>query len=84
MGPDAVRLWDISADRLVARACSYAIRNLTYDEWETYFGHDVDYRRTCNGLPIHPSVVDAEMARRRLLARVGRQGASRLASGQGV
>lgn len=51
-----VRLWRTSLDELAAVACQVAGRNLTQDEWEQYFGGE-EYRRTCDSLPVHPSVI---------------------------
>jgi hypothetical protein len=47
----SVILWDVSLESWKARACSIANRNLTPDEWRTYFGSDAPYRRTCYNLP---------------------------------
>ena len=46
-----VFLWDGRNDRLLARACAIANRNMTQEEWERYIGSEVAYRKTCPGLP---------------------------------
>jgi WD40 repeat protein len=49
-----VRLWDMqyfSLKTLITRACNMANRNLSIDEWQTYIGADLPYRRTCSDLP---------------------------------
>jgi len=50
-----LRVWTLSIDRLVERACRLAGRNLTLSEWEQYFVGEL-YRKTCYQWPIHPSV----------------------------
>jgi WD40 repeat protein len=48
-GPSGgVFLWDVDPSAWQARACSIASRNLTPEEWATYFV-DVAYRETCGG-----------------------------------
>ncbi len=49
-----VRLWDVpslSPQSWIARTCTMANRNLSLDEWRTYIGTDVPYRKTCPLLP---------------------------------
>ena len=46
-----VFLWDGRYDKLLARACTIANRNMTLEEWERYIGREVTYRKTCPGLP---------------------------------
>jgi WD40 repeat protein len=46
-----VRLWDVSLDSWMKRACRMANRNLTREEWRRYMGDDVPYRKTCPNLP---------------------------------
>ena len=43
-------LWTIDPTAWIARACQIANRNLTQDEWKTYFG-DQPYHQTCTNLP---------------------------------
>jgi WD40 repeat protein/DNA-binding SARP family transcriptional activator/energy-coupling factor transporter ATP-binding protein EcfA2 len=49
-----VILWDISVDSWLATACSRANRNLTQEEWGTFFGNE-PYRLTCPDLPPSPA-----------------------------
>ena len=53
------RLWTRSTDLLLETACQTAGRNLTQGEWNQYFPNE-PYRKTCPGLPAHPSVLVAE------------------------
>ncbi len=50
---------------LIIEAGHRLTRNLTYEEWSKFFPNE-DYRKTFEGLPVHPSVVRAgrELARR--------------------
>jgi hypothetical protein len=41
----------LSPDFWIARTCSMANRNLSLDEWHTYIGPGIPYRRTCPNLP---------------------------------
>ena len=43
-------LWLVWAEDLIAEGCSRIGRNLTAEEWLSYFG-DEPYRRTCPDLP---------------------------------
>jgi WD40 repeat protein len=54
-----VRLWRMSLDELAAEACRIAGRNLTQQEWAQYLRGE-EYDRTCESLPVHPSVIDTE------------------------
>ena len=44
-----------SIEQLQAQACKAVGRNLIINEWERYFPNQ-EYRRTCENLPVHPSV----------------------------
>jgi WD40 repeat protein len=46
-----VRLWNVDAESWIALSCSIANRNLSLQEWQTYFGSGISYRRTCQSLP---------------------------------
>jgi WD40 repeat protein len=46
-----VRLWDVDPQSWIAPTCSIANRNLSLEEWRSYIGADVPYRRTCPSLP---------------------------------
>jgi WD40 repeat protein len=52
-----VRLWNLNLAQLTDQACALAGRNLTYSEWEESFA-PAPYEKTCQGLPIHPSVLE--------------------------
>ncbi len=54
---NTIRLWDTDLQSWVARTCIMANRNLSLDEWRTYIGPDVPYRRTCPKLPDGEDVV---------------------------
>ena len=57
------------SDDLINEACRRLHRNLTAEEWERYMNLDLDqYHKTCNSLPVHPSVV----AKGRELAKEGK------------
>lgn len=43
-------LWDVGVDSWLATACRRANRNLTQEEWRTFFGNE-PYRLTCPDLP---------------------------------
>ncbi|MGD1711830.1 WD40 repeat domain-containing protein, partial [Dapis sp. BLCC M172] len=43
---------------LIAEACRRLGRNLTAEEWRQYMNSNFDkYERTCNELPVHPSLI---------------------------
>jgi WD40 repeat protein len=48
---NTVRVWQLSADDLIADACSRLEGNLSHEEWRTYLGEE-PYRTTCPGLPV--------------------------------
>lgn len=51
-----VHFW--KPEDMISEACRRLRRNLTVDEWERYMNLDLDqYEKTCEGLPVHPSVV---------------------------
>ena len=41
-----VRLWTMHMDELIPTGCSLAGRNLSQEEWNTYFYHQ-EYHKTC-------------------------------------
>jgi WD40 repeat protein len=51
-------VWHLDSERLLADACDRLSRNLSWAEWQQYFG-DAPYRKTCGHLPLHPSFVRA-------------------------
>jgi WD40 repeat protein/heme exporter protein D len=65
-----VRLWRLQMEELKGIACRVAGRNIRQDEWVDYF-RGQDYRRTCERLPAHPSVVLSHLDESLELARAG-------------
>lgn len=49
-GESYVTTFPVQADDLIDLACARLSRNLTYEEWQQYFG-DEPYQRTCPNLP---------------------------------
>ncbi|MBT8199238.1 MAG: hypothetical protein KJO36_01855, partial [Acidimicrobiia bacterium] len=49
-GDSTARQWYADIDDLVEAACDRAVRNMTFDEWQTFIG-DRPYRPTCPDLP---------------------------------
>lgn len=45
---DGVAVWDLDPDAQFRAACRLAGRNLTREEWATYFGAIAPYRETCS------------------------------------
>ena len=45
---DGVAVWDLDPDAQFDAACRLAGRNLTREEWATYFGAIAPYRETCS------------------------------------
>lgn len=45
---DGVAVWDLDPDAQFDAACGLAGRNLTREEWATYFGAIAPYRETCS------------------------------------
>lgn len=62
-GTARITLW--RPERLRSEACRRLTRNLTWDEWQKFFGGEL-YEKTCPTLPIEPSVV--EMGRKRAMS----------------
>lgn len=56
---ETIRLWDLDLASWQSRACHRANRNLTYTEWRHLLGTETPYRKTCEALPLHPSVLKA-------------------------
>lgn len=46
-GYDEIQTWDLNPNSWIAKLCQQANRNLTQEEWETYFP-DETYRETCS------------------------------------
>jgi len=54
------QLWLVQPRDLVSEACHLLTRNLTWGEWQQYFGDNPrQYQPTCPNLPIHGSVITA-------------------------
>ncbi|NEQ75411.1 MAG: hypothetical protein F6K23_21575 [Okeania sp. SIO2C9] len=52
------RLHQIMTEDLMTEACRRLSRNLTAEEWQRYMNSGLDkYERTCENLPVHPSVI---------------------------
>lgn len=49
--------WEFGPAGWGRTACSIAQRNFSLSEWRSYFSAD-PYRKTCEALPLHPSVVE--------------------------
>jgi uncharacterized delta-60 repeat protein len=49
---DTARAWEYLPDDLLVTACSFALRNLTHTEWNTFIGDALPYRAICPNLPI--------------------------------
>lgn len=47
---DSVRAWSMSLDTLLTKACTFAGRNLTFEEWQVYLGEE-PYRISCTQYP---------------------------------
>ena len=56
-GSTVVSLWQ-PAD-LANKACEFATRNLTRNEWEQYIGDALPYQAVCESLPIEPEATTA-------------------------
>ena len=62
--PHQLWAWPWRIDDLIAEACRRLPRNLTLSEWRRHLGEQ-PYRRTCNALPPHPSVLNDRLDRAR-------------------
>jgi tetratricopeptide (TPR) repeat protein len=58
-GDGTARVWLWRGADLAADACTRLTRNLTWAEWRDFLPSDEPYDKTCAGLPVHPSVVEA-------------------------
>lgn len=57
------RIWVQPAANLRQEACQRLDRNLTADEWEQYMNMPLhQYHKTCQNLPVHPSLLTAAKA----------------------
>jgi WD40 repeat protein len=55
------RVWSLNPDQLIQMAGGVASRNLTYSEWQRFFGQE-PYRRTFSDLPDGAGVAEARQA----------------------
>ena len=60
-----VKVWDLthplnhlSTAHIADTLCGKVRRNLSLEEWNNFVGDAIPYERTCNNLPVHPSVID--------------------------
>jgi WD40 repeat protein len=56
-GTDAVRIWYLKPEDLIAEVQARSFRNLTRQEWEFYLG-GMPYRKICPNLPEEPAESD--------------------------
>jgi WD40 repeat protein len=49
-------VWPLKLDDMIATACRSAGRNLSWSEWQEFFGA-APYHQTCRDLPPHPSYI---------------------------
>jgi hypothetical protein len=63
-------LWDVNVESWLAHACMVANRNLTDQEWRSYFG-EVPYKKICPDLPAHPSVIERALGEANALHQKG-------------
>jgi WD40 repeat protein len=52
---NTIRLWDMRVNFWIDRACNRVGRNLTWQEWQTYFPNE-PYRKTCPQWPVGEGV----------------------------
>ena len=55
---NTARVWSLDPDKLIQMAGGVASRNLTYPEWQQFFGQE-PYRRTFPHLPVGTGVAEA-------------------------
>jgi WD40 repeat protein/tetratricopeptide (TPR) repeat protein len=68
-GPNTVITRAVSLEEWRELACEIADRNLTQTEWEDAYGPDEPYHRTCPNYAIHPTVIEARIAKGKSYAR---------------
>ena len=70
-----VAQWEFGPASWDSTACAIAQRNFSLNEWHSYFGTEA-YRKTCESLPLHPSVVEEFLlTEQTVLAKNGLQAA---------
>lgn len=65
-----VRLWETQLATVIQRACRFAGRNFTWEEWQRLIDRSV-YHKTCTDLPVHESVYQPLMEAARAMAQSG-------------
>jgi WD40 repeat protein/tetratricopeptide (TPR) repeat protein len=55
---NAVHVWLWQPTALIEEACQRLTRNFSLEEWQQYFGKE-PYHKTCQNLPVHPSLIEA-------------------------
>lgn len=78
--PYSVAVWDWALSALIDEACQRLGRNLDLAEWTQSLPGEA-YRKTCPGLPPHPSVIRDPLDRARLAVEQGDGGSARAAYG---
>jgi len=66
------RVWLWQPADLIAETCRRVSRNLSWQEWQQYQPSGTPYAKTCESLPVHPSLIEAA----RTLARENQIGAA--------
>lgn len=61
----SIMIWDLthplnrsSVEEISDQVCEIVWRNLTLEEWHKFVGVELPYERTCQNLPIHPSLFE--------------------------
>ena len=54
----SAHVWTVAADVLAQQICRVVSRNLSLEEWRALVGQDFEYERTCDNLPVHPSLLE--------------------------
>ena len=62
---ETTKIWDLThplnsltTSAIADKVCGKVLRNLTLDEWHKFIGEDIPYQRTCENLPVHPSLFE--------------------------
>ena len=73
---NSIRIWDLthylnkaSSQQVADAICDKVRRNMTLEEWYKFVGIGIPYERTCENLPIHPSLFETAEK----LARTGEE-----------
>lgn len=54
----STHVWTVAANVLAEQICRVVSRNLSLEEWRTLVGQNFEYERTCDNLPVHPSLLE--------------------------